>query len=120
VYLEWQAFYEKGHLVVANKGKRPITIKRIIVRAPEDGWAGFTVLDEDSPQPPVKLSFGDEVTFVLSDKVAPHVFQGEYELQVFDSEGNVYYPTLSREWSPRYEGYSKFKKIKKPTQGRNR
>jgi hypothetical protein len=43
IYLEWQAFIEKCHLIIANEGKRPVTIKRIIVKSPEDDWAGEVI-----------------------------------------------------------------------------
>lgn len=113
IYLEWQALYEKCHLVISNYGMRPITIRRIIVRAPEDGWAGLTAMDEDENEKlPLKLEYGDEGTFMLNDNVAGSVYFEEYELLVYDSEGNEYRPTEKREYSPRYEGMSKFTKMK--------
>jgi len=115
IYLEWQAFYEKCHLVIANYGVRPITIKRIIVRAPEDGWAGLTALEDEEPVIdvlPNKLEYGKEGTFVLTDFVAGPVYFEEYELLVYDSEGNEYRPTEKREFSPRHEGMGKFTKLK--------
>jgi len=115
IYLEWQAFYEKCHLVIANYGVRPITIKRIIVRAPEDGWAGLTALEREErviDKLPKKLDYGEEGTFLLTDNVAGPVYYEEFELLVYDSEGNEYRPKEKREYSPRYEGMGKFTKLK--------
>ena len=112
IYLEWQAFYERCHLVIANNGSRPVTIKRIIVRSPEDGWAGFTVLEEgEEKKLPLKLAYGDEGTFILNQEVDRNVWTQVFELYVYDSEGNEYKPTLKREFSPRYEGLGKFEKL---------
>lgn len=117
IYLEWQAFYEKCHLVIANKGQRPITIKRIIVRSPEDDWTGFTVLEEgEKEKHEKKLEYGDEVTLLLTDEVAHGVYYGNFETLIYDADGNEYRPILKRVWSPRYGGYEKFEKIKYPKQ----
>lgn len=115
IYLEWQAFYERCHLVIVNKGRRPIVIKKIIVESPEDRWAGFTVLDneEEDKNLPAKLGFGDEITLQLSHEVENAVWNQQFYIYIYDSEGNRYMPTLRRTYSPRYEGYSRFEKLKK-------
>lgn len=113
IYLEWQAFFEKCHLVITNYGKRPLTVKRIVVRSPEDGWTGFAILDEGQNEKlPKKLTYGDEVTYVLNDEIAWRVWSEELRIYIHDSEENEYTPTMKRDYSPRYDGYSKFVKIK--------
>lgn len=115
IHLEWKAFYEKCNLIIVNKGQRPITIKRVIVRSPEDGWAGFSVLeDEKDKELSYKLEYGGEVTLLLTDEVAKGVYYGNFETLIYDAEGNEYRPTWKRVWSPRYEDYQDYEKIKYP------
>ena len=79
----------------------------------EDNWAGLeSVVDKDKERLPLKLEYGDEGTFVLDDNISTQVFSEAYEMLIYDSEGNEYRPTLKREYSPRYEGMGKFKKMK--------
>ena len=113
IFLEWQSFVEICHLVVVNNGKRPITIQKIIVRSPDDGWAGSPVIvKEELGKLPLKLTYGDEETFVLNERTQFAVYDEHYELIINDADGNEYRPTKKREYSPRYEGYSRFKKMK--------
>ena len=116
IYLEWQAFYEKCHLVIINLSKRPVVIQKITVRATHDGLSRFDVLEGDQEESlPIKLSQGDPVRFVLTDSVANLAYHRgqnwELDVLVYDSEGNEHIPTLKREWNPRGKGYSKFEKL---------
>jgi hypothetical protein len=93
--------------------KRPVTIKQIIVSSLDEGWVGFTVLGKDDKEKlPLKLTYGDKCTFLLTEEVAHGVWDQEYVLYVIDAEGNKYRPTLKREFSPRYDRYTEFQKIK--------
>jgi hypothetical protein len=56
---------DRFYLIIVNNGKRPVTIKRIFVKNPEDGWVGFNELEaEEYNRLPLKLTLGDEGTFV--------------------------------------------------------